>query len=155
MTLGVVLSMGRMKIGIAVAGVIVMLLGAAAVLATQSGGDSKHVSSVANQATGATVNGGVTTVVPSVPATQPAQAAKTATTPNAPSAPPTTAGKGSTSAPVTVPTQPTAQDIQRVIAGITAEVLAPANASASTKPLTKEEVEAKVREQLKQLGINY
>lgn len=141
--------MGRIKIGIAVAGMIAVLSGVVAVTALRSGDRSSNASTVASVSRPNDNGQVIPAVAPTVPATKPASSvAKT---------PPTTAkvAAGKPSAVVTVPANPTPADIQRVIAGITAEVLAPPNASVSTQPLTKEQVEAKVREQLKQLGINF
>jgi len=152
--------MGRLKLGIAVGGVVLALLGVVALTTMRSDGGATHATPVASGVSENATVPNVTTVAPSAPATQPATTAKpaqnatnaTATT----KAPAATAAPAATGAPsVTIPAQPTAQDIQKVIAGITAEVLAPANTSASTQPLTKEQVEAKVREQLKQLGITF
>ena len=54
----------------------------------------------------------------------------------------------------TVP-QPSAQDLQNLIAGITAQLQVPPASPGSSVPLTQEQIEAQVREQLKQLGITY
>ena len=146
--------MGRFKLGIAVAGVVVTLLGVVAFTTMRSDGSADHATTVASGVSEDATVPVVTTVAPKAPVTQPATTVKPAQ--SATNAPATTKAPAATAAPsVTVPAQPTAQDIQKVIAGITAEVLAPANTSASTQPLTKEQVEAKVREQLKQLGITF
>lgn len=146
--------MGRLKLGIAAGGVVLALLGVVALTTMRSDGGATHASPVASGVSENATVPVVTTVAPSAPATWPATTAKPA--PNATNGPATTKAPTATAAPsVTVPAQPTPQDIQKVIAGITAEVLAPANTSASTQPLTKEQVEAKVREQLKQLGITF
>ena len=55
---------------------------------------------------------------------------------------------------LTLPAQPTVQDVQKVLAGIMAQMAPPAGA-ATTVPLTKEQVEAELREQLRLLGISY
>lgn len=145
--------MGRMKLGIAVAGVVLTLLGVVAFAMTRSDGSTNHATSVASGVSTDATAPVATTPAAATPATQPAVAT---TAPSAKSTPATTKAPATKPAPsVTVPAQPTPQDIQKVIAGITAEVLAPADTTASTKPLTKEEVEAKLREQLKQLGITY
>lgn len=139
--------MGRMKIGIAVAGVVMALLGAVAVVAMQGGGGPDAATRVASSAAGEVPTSSVVTVVP-------AMAAPTSTAPGRAA---TTTVKGSSASKTTptsaLPAKPTVQDIQKVIAGITAKVLAPADTTASTKPLTDEQIEAQVREQLKQLGI--
>jgi len=72
----------------------------------------------------------------------------------APIAPAAHQGPG-TAPSITPPPHPTAEDVQRILAGITAEIMAPPSSTASTKPLTKEQVEAEVRSKLSQLGINY
>jgi hypothetical protein len=146
--------MGRMKVGIAVAGVIVALLGVGAAVATRSDGGSKHADPVASTAAvDASTTPGVTVVpTPVSPASAPAPA------PNAMTAPTTTArvAAGATSNPgVAPPGHPSAEDIQKVIAGLTSQLLAPADTSATTQPLTKAQVEAQLRAQLKQLGITY
>jgi hypothetical protein len=146
--------MGRMKVGIAVAGVIVALLGVGAAVATRSDGGSKHADPVASTAAvDASTTPGVTVVpTPVSPASAPAPA------PNAKTAPTTTArvAAGATSNPgVAPPGHPSAEDIQKVIAGLTSQLLAPADTSATTQPLTKAQVEAQLRAQLKQLGITY
>jgi hypothetical protein len=146
--------MGRFKLGIAVAGVVVTLLGVVAFTTMRSDGGAGHATTAASGVSEDATVPVATTKAPSAPATQPATTVKPAQ--SATNAPATTKAPAATAAPsVTVPAQPTAQDIQKVIAGITAEVLAPANTSANTQPLTKEQVEAKVREQLKQLGITF
>lgn len=145
--------MGRIKFGIGVAGALIVVFGVVAVLTMQGGGKDRATQAV-SQVAGETPAPDVTTAAPVSPVTQPAQsppastkpAGTTATTAKAPHA---------SSAPVAVPAKPTAEDIQKVIAGITAEVLSPANPTVSTTPLTKEQVEAQVREQLKKLGITY
>jgi len=144
--------MGRIKLGIGGAGAVIVLVGVLAVLSMQGGGNDP-ARPVVSQATGDSSAPDVTAVAPVSPGTEPAQ-----------SPPPPTKAAGTTatgakaseasSAPGAVPGQPTAADIQRVIAGITADVLSPPN-SVSTTPLTKEQVEAQVREQLKKLGITY
>ena len=146
--------MGRMKLGIGVAGALIVLLGVVGLLTMQGGDGSKEtrtgvVTPVA--ADGAAPE--VTVAVPTVPSTSPAQSSQST---KAPAATPTTAKAGTAKAAptVTLPAQPTVEDIQKVIAGITAQVMAPSNTSASTKPLTREEVDALVREQLWLLGIH-
>jgi hypothetical protein len=48
----------------------------------------------------------------------------------------------------------TPEEVQTVIAGILAQVTAAPGGTGTTKPMTTEQVEAFVREQLKLLGIN-
>jgi hypothetical protein len=158
MKLGVVLSMGRMKVGVAVAGVLVVLLGVGTLVTMRSDGGSTH----ANRVASSDISGNdpapvVTTIVTAVPAAPPAQAATTPATKApaaAPSAPATT--KAPTTAPATATTPPsvprTAQEIQQFMAGLTAQLQA-TTASNGGPPLTKEQVEAQVRESLKLLGI--
>lgn len=146
--------MGRMKIGIVAGSVLVVLLGVVAAVTLRSDSDTSGANRVASSATDPTISS-VVTVVP-LPVIPPA--ASSATTAKPANAPTTTvkASTASKSTPTTaIAGQPTAADIQKVIAGIMAEVTAPADTTASTKPLTKEQVEAKVREQLKLLGITY
>lgn len=146
--------MGRMKLGIGIAGAVIVLAGVVAMATMSGGGDRKTSAIVAS-----TVRGPDPAVavgeVSGEPATQPA--ATTPTTEAQASSAGASGAKASTarSAPVTLPPNPTAADVQRVIAGITAQLLAPANPTASTTPMTKEQVEAQVREQLRQLGINF
>lgn len=143
--------MGRTKIYIAVAGVIVTLLGVMAAVVMRSDSGTKRVAAVATQAPADTSNPGVAAVLPSAPATQPGSAGR------APSAPATTA-KGTaakTAPPVSVPAQPSAQEIQKIIIGITAQAQAAAATNGSLAPVTQEQIEAQVRAQLKQLGITY
>ncbi len=144
--------MGRMKVGIALTGAVLALLGVVAVITMHGDSSPKAAVSAATQEPGTTATTApaatVATVAPSTPGTQTPSTKAQSPTPTTAKAPANTA----TSAPL--PAQPTAQDIQRVIEGITSQVLA-GNTSASTKPLTKEEVEAQVREQLKQFGISF
>lgn len=62
---------------------------------------------------------------------------------------------GAHSATVATRTPPSAEEVQKIIAGLTSQVLSPADTTADTMPLTKEQVEAQLREQLKELGITY
>jgi hypothetical protein len=55
-------------------------------------------------------------------------------------------------APASAVPQPSVQDIQQLIAGITAQVTAPSGTPGAT-PLTAAEIESRVREELKKLGI--
>ena len=144
--------MGRIKLGIGAAGAVIVLVGVLAVLSMQGGGNGP-ATPVVSQAAGDSSAPDVTTAAPVPPVTEPAQSPPPSTKPGDAAA---TTAKASDAppAPGTVRAQPTAADIQRVIAGITADVLSPPN-SVSTTPLTKEQVEAQVREQLKKLGITY
>jgi hypothetical protein len=146
--------MGRIKLGIAVVGVVIALLGVVALTTMRSGSSSDHATTVASGVSEDATVPVVTTVAPTTPETHPASPGNTV--PKTTSSPATTKAPTVNAAPtVTVPNQPTPQDIQKAIAAITAEVLAPATSSASTAPLTKEQVEAQVREQMKKLGINF
>lgn len=141
--------MGRMKIGIVVAGVVVTLLGAVAAVTMRSNGGSNHVNTVANVAPGDATAPALASVIPTTLAPQPVS------TTNAPSAPNTAKAPASAPAattPSSIVSQPSVQDVQKIIAGITAQVQASATTNAA--PLTKEQVEAQVRDLLKQLGIN-
>jgi len=101
-----------MKVGIAVAGVVIAVLGIGVIVMQNDGG-----------------SGGVKA---NAPTSSPLNAEATGG-----------------------PAKPTPQEVQSVIAGITAQVLAPANTAVSTEPLTKAEVEALVRDQLRKLGIEF
>ncbi len=119
----------------------------AAVVATATigcGGDSKDAKTVARQADSISAPD-LTTVVPNVPAVPPAEG----------ETPPATTEGAAAPAGAPAPVPPSAQDIQNVIASITSQVLAPADTTAGTAPLTKEEIMAEVRAQLKLLGIEY
>lgn len=107
--------MGRTKMVLAAAGVILVLLGVGTAVAMRPDGGAK-------------------------------QAVPAATVP---------ASAGPGSATVANPTPPSPEQIQQIIAGLTTKILAPADTSAGTKPLTKEQVEAELREQLRQVGITY
>jgi hypothetical protein len=101
-----------MKVGIAAAGMVVVLLGVVAAATMRSDSGTNPAVTVAGQAPAS-----------SLPATQPA----------------------------TIPAQPTVQDVQAVIAGLMANMTPPAGTGAPV--LTKEQVEAQMREQLRLLGI--
>jgi hypothetical protein len=163
MKLGVVLSMGRIKVGMAVAGVLVVLLGVGTFVSMRSDGGSTHANSVVNSsaAPGNDPAPVVTTIVTAAPATGSAnQPAKAATTPAtkaptaAPSAPATTTAPAKAPATATTPSSVphTPQEIQQFIAGLNAQLQSSASANGGP-PLTKEQVEAQVRESLKLLGI--
>ncbi len=68
--------------------------------------------------------------------------------------PPVAVGVPGTAAPTVLPAHPTAEDVQRMLTGLTAQILA-APGSATGTPLTKAQVEDQVRAQLGQLGITY
>lgn len=114
--------MTRLKVGIAAAGVVLVLLGVAAAATMRGGNGSNPVVTVASQTAAETP-----TSAGSTPA----------------------AGTGTHAA---VPSQPTVQDVQKVLVGVMANVAPPSGASA---PLTKEQVEAELREELRRLGITY
>jgi hypothetical protein len=91
----------------------------------------------------------VTSVVPAARANQPLP---TVPTPNA-AAPAKAPGSASVATtPSSTVAQPSVQDVQKIITGITTQVT---NSATTGTPLTKEQVEAQVRDLLKQLGINY
>jgi hypothetical protein len=145
--------MGRMKIGIAVTGAVVVLVGVVAMVTMGGSSGAAHGTSVVSQATATTAAADPTTLAPAPSNTAPASTAKPGTAPATTKAPTKAAPAAKTPATLPLVAQPTAEDIQKVIVGITSEVLAPADATANTAPLTKDQVEAKVRDQLKQLGI--
>lgn len=150
--------MGRKTVGMAVAGVLVVLLGVGTLVTMRSDGGSTHAKTVANSAASGNDPALVdTTIVNAVPATQPAATTPTTKAPTAaPSATATT--KAPTKAPTasTLPASAprTAQEIQQIIAGLSAQIQASASANGGP-PLTKEQVEAQVRESLKLLGIKF
>jgi len=130
--------MGRMKVGMATAVSLVALLGVGC------GSDAKPVAKTSPT----TVQAPGTSLVP------PTDASSTAPVKD-PSAP--GADRSAPADPATLATvpQPSVQDIQNLIAGITAQMQAPPASTGSSVPLTQEQIEAQVREQLKQLGITY
>ncbi len=134
--------MGQKKIGMAVAAAVAVTLVAVVAAITVGSSGSTKLTTTASQATG----------------TKPAAAGDPAAMimgGEAPIVPATMGGAPGMPAPITAPAHPTAEDVKRVLAGITAQILAPPSSTASTKPLTKEQVESQVREQLRQLGINF
>ena len=142
--------MGRMKVGIAAAGVLVVLIGVVAA-ATMRGdsGSNRAVTAIQTPGQSPVMAGPVPVAGP--PAAQTAK-----TTPSTkPSAAATKAAQAKTAPLNSIPPTPSAQDIQKIIAAIAAPVAAPADSTATTAPLTKEQVEAQLREQLKLLGITY
>ncbi|MDQ2826101.1 MAG: hypothetical protein M3Y04_03920 [Actinomycetota bacterium] len=72
-----------------------------------------------------------------------------------PSIAPAAGGAPGKALSITPPARPTAEDVQRILAGITAEIMAPPGSTATTQPLTKEQVDQEVRSKLSQLGINF
>lgn len=149
--------MGRTKIGIAVAGVIVTLSGVGAAVAMRSDSGANYVSTAnpvtstasAEGTTPSTVAAPISPAVQPVPRTgvkAPAATGGTPPTTRAPSRSPATA-----TAPASVPRTP--QEIQQFVAGLTAQLQAAPSANGTVPALTKEQVEAQVRAQLKQLGI--
>lgn len=116
--------MGRMKLGIGLAGAVIVLLGVVAMITMRSDGSPTHATVARN----------------STASTSPSVAA------------PTAAANATT--PTSTVAQPSVQDVQKLIAGLTAQIQASPTTDGST-PLTKEQVEAQVRAQLKQLGITY
>ena len=147
--------MGRAKMGIAAAGVILILVGVGAVAMMQSGRPDRATSAdtPASDEPEATVVPILPTVAPpSSPSTTvapPAQAKGGPTTTKAPAKAP------APGTPTTLDSTPSAQEIQQVIAGLTAQLQQTAAANGTAAPLTKEQVEAQLREMLKQLGIPY
>lgn len=137
--------MGRMKIGMAVAAVVVTLVGVVAAVTLGSGGSTK-VDTVASQAGAARSTPGAAGSSDPTAMIMEGQGS---------TVPATAGGARGPALPLTLPAHPTAEDVQRILAGITAQILAPPGSTETTKPLTKEQVESQVREQLKQLGINF
>ena len=144
--------MGRTKAGIALAGVVVTLLGVVAAVTMRSDGGS-DATKVASQGSATTVAAtvespiapdGSATTASTAPAATSNLSGRTATT-KAPSTP-TPAKSG---VPSTVSSQPSLHEIQQLIAGITAQIMAPAATPGSSAPLTAEQVEARVREELR------
>jgi hypothetical protein len=115
-----------------------------ALLGVGCGSDAKPVAKTAPT----TVQAPGTSLVPptDAPSTAPVK------DPSAPGAAPSLPADVATLA--TVP-QPSAEDLQSLIAGITAQMQVPPASTGSTVPLTQEQIEAQVREQLRQLGITY
>jgi hypothetical protein len=107
--------MGRMKMVLAAAGVILALLGVGTAVMMRSDGGSNR-------------------------------AVPVATLPDS---------SASGSAVVASRTPPSPEEVQAIIAGLTSSILTPSGTDPGAKPLTKEQVEAQLRDQLKQLGITY
>ena len=139
--------MGRTKASIAIAGAVIVLVGVVAAVAMGAGG-SDNLATRSGQA--AAPGSGASYVSPTVP---PITAAP-ATVPGATSTPRTPAVTKAPGANSAVGAQPSAQDIQKLIAGLTAQMQAPST-TGGTAPLTEAQVAAQVREQLRLLGITY
>lgn len=145
--LGVV-SVGRTKLAMAVAGAVLVLLGVVAAVTMRSDGGRDRVDTVAaSEAPGHT---------PTSVGAAPATASDVTPTTKAPGAPTITGAPSR--APATATTPPsvprTPQEVQQFIAGMTAQLQAATATDGSTAPVTKEQIEARVRAQLKLLGIN-
>jgi hypothetical protein len=147
--------MASAKIGGIVAGVLVALLGVVGLTAMRSDGGTEGSNTVAGPVAGESTVPNVAPVATPAPATQPAPAAgpkaPPATKPTATTRPPAN-GPAATATPPSIPRTP--QEIQQFIAGITAQLQASAVANGGTAPVTKEQIDAQVRAQLRQLGIN-
>ena len=146
--------MGRTKLGVTLAGVIVMLLGVVAVVAMQSNGGSTNANSVVSSTSDQATVEAAPAVEPAAPASSPvtaqgpkAQATGTTPTTKAPAKAPAAI------TPTTLSPQPSVQEIQQIIAGLTTQIQS--QAANGPTPLTTEQVEAQLRATLKQLGITY
>jgi hypothetical protein len=117
-----------MKVVAALTGVTLVLLSAVVIFTVRSDSGTSHATTVVSQSSGDA----------SAPAGKSPEPAATATAP------------GVAASPTQPP--PSAQDVQRIIAGIMAPLAAPTSDGAAP---TKEQIEAQVRAQLQQLGINY
>ena len=113
--------MARLKVGIAAAGMAVVLLGVVAAATMRGDSGSNRAVTVASQVPAETP----TSVGPAPASSVPALA------------------------------QPTVQDVQKVLAGIMANMAPPAGTTGTTAPLTREQIESQLREQLKVFGITY
>lgn len=144
--------MGRMKLGIAVGGVAFVLLGVVAAVTMRSDSSPSRTQPVASESQGGTPT--------SIGATASAASAASATTPTtkAPGAPTTTkAPSKATASAVTPPSVPRSpEEVQQFITALRQQLQASAAtvANGSTAPVTKEQIEAQLLAQLKQLGIN-
>lgn len=144
--------MERTKAWIALAGVVVTLLGGVASVVALSGSGTKHPSGVITPASQDAA---------ALPADAPAAPVTTTAAAPQPPAPPSTEaskppGSGA-KAPATTTTTVAAQtaaDVQRIIQNATSQAQAAA-ASSPTSPMTKEDAEAQLRALLRQIGINY
>lgn len=127
--------MGRMKRGIAAGGAALVLLGVVAAVTLRSDGDPNRARTVG-----------------AIEAPRPAMPSAVTPTTEAPGAPTQTKVPATATAPPSVPRTP--QEVLQFIAGMTAQLQASTATDGSTAPVTKEQIEAQVRAQLKQLGIN-
>jgi len=131
----------------ALAGAVLVLLGLVVAVTMRIDAGRNHTATVA--ASRAAVD---PTPAGAVPATPSAVIPTTA----APAAP--TATKAPSSSPATAtplpPVPRTPQEVQQFISGMTAQLQAATATDGSTAPVTKEQIEAQVRAQLKLLGIN-
>jgi hypothetical protein len=141
-----------MKMILAVVGAVFVVLGVVATATMRTDSSPNHAETVANQASAETSPAAGPVVATGVPATQPAKAAPT--TPSTKPGPAAAKAADAQTAPVS-PAQPSPQEVERIMAAITASMVPPAGATGTTAPLTKEQVEAQLREQLKLLGITY
>ncbi|HWI05115.1 MAG TPA: hypothetical protein VNT52_14990 [Acidimicrobiales bacterium] len=141
---------GAKRIGLAVLVGIFVVVGTAVAVAMQLDGKTVEASTPTTTV-GATASTLAGTVPPAPPAAEGKAPATTPTTVKARTAATTPAAKA---APVSsVPAKATPEEVQKVIAGIMAQLKAPPANAGTTTRLTDEQVEAMVREQLKQLGI--
>ena len=132
--------MGRTKMAMAVAVAVVALVGVSAAITLGNAGSTHPTTSRSPEKSSAVAATG-----DQAPTIIPAQGP----------GPTAAAGAPRATAPIVPSAQPTAEDVQRILAGITAAITAPPSSAASTQPLTKEQVEQEVRSQLGQLGINF
>ena len=148
--------MGRARIGVAFAGVIVTLLGVVTVVTMQG----RETSTSANSEVASTPDQAPAEIVPVLPTVAPASSPTTAPTAAAQANGATATTKVPAKAPApatptTLASQPSVQEVQQIIAGLTAQLQTTAAANGSGAPLTKEQVDAQLRAMLKQLGIPY
>ena len=145
--------MGRTKASIAVAGAVTVLVGVVAAVAMGTGG-SDHVTRRSDQAAATAPGSGASYVSPTVPpiTAAPAKVPGATSTPGTPAT--TAAANTAPRTPSQVGAQPSAQDIQKLIAGLTAQMQSPST-TGGTAPLTQAQVESQIREQLRLLGITY
>ncbi len=132
--------MGRMKMAMAAAAAVVALVGVSAAITVGDAGSTPPSTSRSPEKSSAlaATDDQTPTIIP-VPGAGPTAAV----------------GAPRATAPIVPTAQPTAEDVQRILAGITAAITAPPSPAASTQPLTKEQVEQEVRSKLGQLGINF
>jgi len=134
-----------MKIGMAVAVAAVTVAGVVGAITAGSSDPAKVGTAAGQQAPGtrslATANDVAAATILPVQGASPAPAAA--------------GGSPGMAQPLQLPAHPTVQDVERILTGITAQILAPPSSTASTQPLTKEQVESQLREQLRRLGITF